>query len=492
MGSRIWAWTWILLTVSSLAGCLAGNDKSGNDTLLDPWRDPGTGAILHDALDAAIGEPVEVLHDHNDPSLHGGSFNMDFVSWSNLGITLGDNGFANFVLWDDPDGGESLALVAVDGDTEGGFVIVDVSDPRNLSVLGRYWIQGNGIQEVRITPNGEFAVMNVQEIPQPGALGDGDLEGDCSVCIHVVNIQDRTNPQRVSVWPVELLGTHNLDFEKYGNDLYLFYVGQPLGTPGVDVGNHVWIARFVQSGTDAQIFPVSRLAHDTSNDAGRSFPHDVLVDAHPTTNQKIAYVSHWQGGAITYDVTDPLNPKKLDVHADPAPSEVSNIHWFMQEPQERADGRVIAWSAPEIGELDSGSGVIRAYDVTNPADIIQIGTWQLPGEVTIPDRFIFSPHTAIADQARGLLAVSHYHAGLWILDASTPEEPRNLGYFMPQGDPNAPYTGPLWWKKPNFSPEGYGPNVYQARWKDDLLWVTDRGTGFYVLDYTGPVPGSVL
>ncbi len=481
---RSWIPTLLLLGVT-LAGCADVPDEP--DALLD-----------HDAIARLIGEPITIDHDHNDASLHTGSHNVDFVSWTSLGVELGVNGFANFVFWESDDGSEDLAFVAIDGDERAGFVIADVSDPLNVKVLGSYMIDGNSVQEVRVTPDGRHAAMNVQDLPAPGRLTDGDGASDCSACIHVVNVEDRTAPRLESVTPVELLGTHNLHFEEYDDGVYLFYVGQPLlGTNPDPVGNQVTIARLQDSPGGAFLAPVSQFRHDTSNDAGRSFPHDVLVQEHPVTGQKLAYVSHWQGGAIIFDVTNPVAPLEIGRYANPAPSELSNIHWIMQEPQARGAhmptaGRVFAWSAPEIGSLASGSGIIRAYDVTDPGVMNQVGSWRLPGTVPIEGRFIMSPHTAIPDQQRGLLAVAHYHAGVWILDIADPTNPRALGYYLPHGDPTAPYDGDIWWKKPNFSPDGFLPNAYQARWKDDLLWVTERGTGLYVLEYTGPVPGSLV
>lgn len=420
---------------------------------------------------------IEPYHDHNDATLHTGSHGIDFVNWSPLGVTLGGNGFANFVIWEGGD--HVLALVAVDGDEEGGFVIADITDPLDIQVLGTYWVPGNGIQEVRITPNGKFAVMNVQNIPQ------GDVTaglGACEVCLHVVNIEDRTAPRLSSIMPVELLGSHNMHFEEQNGNLYLYAVAQPLGGTPIEPGNHVWIYQFQELGTEALLLPVSQYAKNTINDVGRSFPHDVMVQEHPLTGQRIAYISHWDGGHVTVDVSNPLLPQELDIHADAAPSDALAVHWIWQEEWVRDDGRVIAWSAPEIGGLATGTGVIRALDVTNPADIQQIGTWELPGNVSIEGPYQFSPHTVFVDQATELAVVTHYHAGVWVLDVSNPENPVEVAFYLPHGNPEEPYLGEIWWKKPNFNPDGYGPNVYQARWHDGLLWVTDRGTGLYALE----------
>jgi hypothetical protein len=453
---------------------------------------PDGGAATFDAaaVEAALGAPLVLDHDHTRGSLHAGAFNVDFVAWSSLGVTLGENGFANFVFWNST--GEQLAFVAIDGDaTGGGFVVADVRDPRHIVPLGRYQVKGSGIQEVRAFPDGSRVVMNVQELPSAGVLTDVQGLQDCGVCLHVVNVEDRAQPRLESVIPVAVVGSHNMEIATYGNDVYVFYVGQLTGHPKEPVGNEVNIARLVQTPLGWQLVKVAEYRHaQAAAEVGLSFPHDVVVTEHPLTQQRIAWVSHWAGGAITVDVTDPLAPRELSVLADPAPSEVVDIHWYAPEPRPRGE-RLIAWSAPEIRTLGSGTGVVRAYDATDPAAVQQLGTWELPGDLVIPGQFLFSPHITQPDPERGLLAVSHYHAGVWVLDITNPERPRALGYYLPHGDPAQPYDGPIWWKKPNFDPDGFLPNVYQARWKDGLLWVTERGTGLYVLDYTGPVPGPV-
>jgi len=466
-----------LVLLILLAGCLGSPNAPPGPT---PVPDAA-------ALAKLIGTPIEVDHEHNDPTLHTGHVNLDFVAWSTLGVQLGVNGFANFVFYRDDD--EDLVFAAVDGDTNGGFVIADVSNPRDIQPLGRYTIQGSGIQEVRVFPGGSYALMNVQKTPNAQQLGDAEGGKDCTVCLHVVDVRDRTKPTFVSAFAVDILGSHNMHIQTIDGVAYVFYVGQPVGN--APPGNYVGIARFVGSPGGPQLVKVAEYRNaEAPTDPKQSFPHDVYVEQHPLTNQWVMYVSHWEGGAITVDVTNPLAPRQLDVVKDPAPSDVSNIHWFAPEPRARGD-RLIAWSAPEIGQLKTGSGVIRAYDATDPANLRQVGTWTLPGNVTIPNAFLMSPHITQVDMDRGLVAVAHYHAGVWVLNASDPAHPTALGYYLPHGDPDEPYAGPIWWKKPNFDPHGFGPNVYQARWKDGHLWVSDRGTGLYVLDYTGPVPGPL-
>lgn len=491
----------LLLTTSVLAGCISAPDNGLDEA---PSFLNEDGSIDHAGIAALIGAPIEVEHDHRDPSHpdHNGGVNLELVSWDTLGIELGEQGFANFVFYVDDD--EELAFVAIDGDTVAGFVIADISDPTNITVLGKHMMKGNSVQEVRVTADGKYALMNVQDIPAsvntgtpPSASADPPQEGaDCTVCLHLFDVSDRTDPVWLDALPVNNLGTHNMHVHTIDGTEYVFYVGQPLSYnhPTNVPGNYIGVAEIVETPAATKLAKVGEWRDPAvSNiDEGRSFPHDVMVYEHPVTGQHVGYLSYWDGGAVTVDFSDPTNPQTLDVDRTMEGSGALAIHWFMPEPEVRDDGRLIAWSAPEIGQLDSDSGAIRAYDVTDPADIRHLGHWNVPGEMSIPGKYVFSGHTTIPDMSRGLLAVSHYHAGVWILDATDPAEPKHLAYYMTNGNATDAYDGPIWWKKPNFSPDGFGPNVYQARWHEDLLFVTDRGTGLYVLDYTGPVPGSLL
>lgn len=477
------------IVLAVMGGCIT-DPQDQDDT-------PGGQGIDHAAIHDAIGEPIVMkehddTHDHTDPTHHQGSHKMELIAWSHLGITLGENGFANFVFHVTDD--EDLLFIAFDGDETGGFLIVDISDPAAPVELGEYRIRGTSVQEVRVSSSGDWAVMNVQHLPTGNTIDDLLYMGptDCWVCIHVVDVRDRSDPQLSSLFPVDLLGTHNMDFHTIDGDEYLFYVGQPL-LPGNTVpGNYVGAARFIETDTTAFLVDTGHYTHiPTYGASERSFPHDVIVEQHPLTGQHIAYISHWDGGALTVDVSNPQMAELLGVNTETEPSGALAIHWFAPEPHAREDGRLIAWSAPEIGALESDAGAVRAYDVTDPAEIEQIGTWMLPGDVWIPSAYIFSGHIVIPDMDRGLLAVSHYHAGVWVLDITDPEDPRHLAYYLPHTDPDDPYEGPIWWKKPNFNPAGFMPNVYQARWHDDLLFVSERGTGLYVLEYTGPIPGPI-
>ncbi|HEX2066266.1 MAG TPA: hypothetical protein VHI93_05570 [Candidatus Thermoplasmatota archaeon] len=140
-----------LLLVLLAAGCLGDGGPPASPTPR-PEVD-AAGRIDLEAVAANIGTPVALDHDHSDPRLHTAAHNVEQVAWSTLGVRLGENGFANFVLHRTP-ANRTLAFVAVDGDAQGGFTIADVTDPLDMRVVGSYRAPGSGFQEVRVTPDG--------------------------------------------------------------------------------------------------------------------------------------------------------------------------------------------------------------------------------------------------------------------------------------------------------------------------------------------------
>jgi hypothetical protein len=471
--------TGALVVLVALAGCLGQVD----DTDTDPATTPDDAKLDRAEIANEIGTPLELFHNHSIPELHNQSHNLDIVAYSDLGVNVGQggNGFADFQFH--PDDESELIVVAIDGDDEGGFNIVDVSDPQNMETVGTYRIAGSGMQEAVWSPSGDYVLMNVQDVPRAGPGG-----GDCQVCIHVVDVTDPTNPELVSRYPVDLLGTHNIELEEVDGETWVFYTGQPFGSD--PAGNYVGIGQLVERPMGAEIVKVTEYRHAPTYQQQNvsSFPHDTFIEEHPITGDLTMFASWWDGGAITVDVSDPSTPIEQDVVRKWAPSDALRIHQFAPEPEARDDS-VYAYSAPEVGELDSGSGVIRAYDVSDPADFNQIETWALPGNVTIPGRYLMSPHVADANLEENLLAVGHYHAGVWVLDISDPTNLTHLAFNERTGPPGELFTGDYWHKKPNFSPDGFMPNIFRVQWHEGQIWATERGSGVVVYDYTGPTPG---
>ncbi|HUR70324.1 MAG TPA: hypothetical protein VM370_13850 [Candidatus Thermoplasmatota archaeon] len=461
----------LLLVAVVLAGCASAPSGPDAAAITDPSE-----------LARLIGEPIEQIHDHTDPAQHVGAYGLRLVAWDPLiPDEIGTEGFAAMRIVDD------VAYIGTDG-AHAGFLMVDVSDPAKPVLLSQYVTPGGASQEAVPSSDGNWVFLNLQR--QPGAA---DLLADpargTGTGIQIVDVSDRANPRFESFVPVELLGTHVMMYFEWQGKQYLVYNGQPqrqsLPTGSVYTpppGNDVKIAEFTEIAGKRTLRPVGDFRLPDSFSAMTSqgcFPHDQYVSEHPITHQLILYVAHWDCGAVTVDLSDPSMPQLLDVDNVVEPSTRDRIHYFRPDPTPRG-GRIVAYSGPEIDISPGEPGYLRSYDVTDPADIRQIGAWRLPGEVENDKPFVFSPHNF--DFNGDVLALAHYHAGVWLLNISDPEHPSAMGYYFPHGNETDPYHGPeVWRKTPNF-PEPYFPNVYEVKWHRGYILVSERGSGLYVLE----------
>lgn len=466
-----------LLLVAALlaAGCVSAPAEHA-----PPPADPA-------AREALLGTPIEQLHDHTDASLHTGRSGLRLVSWSPLiPEELGTEGFAGLRVVGDH------AFLATDG-AHAGFLVVDVKDPRAPRLVSQYSTPGGASQEAVPSWDGDWVFLNLQRAPAPADLLADPTRGT-GTGIQIVDVRDKADPRFVSFFPVEVQGTHVMTYFEWQGKPYLAFNGQPLrrelptgATYTPPPGNVVKIAEIVDVAGVRTLRVVGEYRHTPSATAMTSqgcFPHDQWIEEHPRTGQLLMYVAFWDCGAVLVDISDPSMPTHVATDEQMEPSTRARIHFFRPDPTERQD-RVVAWSGPEIDESPGEPGYLRAYDVTDPAGIRQIGWWRLPGEVENDKPFLFSPHNF--DYRGDLMALAHYHAGVWVLDVSDPEDPHAIAYYLPHGNETRPFQGEVWRKTPNF-PEPYFPNVYEVKWHTSAtdgktyLLVSERGSGLYVLE----------
>lgn len=465
----------LIIFLFASAGCLA------------PTADVDPAALGVEDLAALIGEPIEQLHDHTDPSLHTGSQGLRFVAWDSLiPDEIGEEGFAGLRIVD------HYAYLATDG-AHAGFLIVDISDPTQPRLVSQYTTPGGASQEAVPSADGNWVFLNLQRVPAAADIAADPTRGT-GAGIQIIDVRDKENPRFESFVPVEILGSHVMFYTEIGGKPYVIYNGQPLrqGLPTGDVytpppGNVVKIAEFREVAGVHTLVTVSEFLLEDSLTAmvqQGCFPHDQWAEEHPLTGQHLLYVAYWDCGAVTIDISDPTMPVLLDVEKEMAPSTRNRVHFYRPDPTLR-DGKVVAYSGPEIDLSPGEPGYVRAYDVTDPTDVSQIGWWRLPGEVENDKPFLFTPHNF--DYRGDLMALAHYHAGLWVLNISDPTAPHAIAYYLPHGDHDHPYDGPeVWRKTPNF-PEPYFPNVYEAKFYtsptdgQEYILVSERGSGLYVL-----------
>lgn len=478
-----------------------GADEAANGTDDDASGDASTDDGPN--LEAIPADPVVKNHNHTRTTLHTGSANVEQLDWRPfIREDLGEVGFAGITICEEKD----LMILANDG-RWGGFLVVDVSDPADPTLLGRYKTNSTSTQEARPVDGCNYVLLNAQHFA--GNYEDARTDAEQTARnpekannwgIEVVDITDPRNPEFVRFRPVErTIGTHNIHEHTIDGDIYVFYTGQPLPLPllgtgeayTTPVGNFISIHKWSTT-PEPHLEPVSEWRHldsyaRTSDDG--SYPHDMEIRDDPLSDRVLMHVAHWDGGYVTVDVTDPTQPETLGSHRDPAPTpNVRSTHYALPDPTLR-DGQRIAWTGPEIGASEGTPGVVRAYDISDPANPEQVDTWSLPdADAENYKPYIFSPHNF--DFQGDVMALGHYHAGVWLLDVHDPRNVTTLGYFQPHGPDDDPYTGPVWRKQPNF-PVPYAPNVWGAKWIESggehYLYTVDRGLGLHILQLADPL-----
>jgi hypothetical protein len=475
----------------------SGDGTAGDDGSGDAEADDGT------SLEPIPEDPITRNHNHTRTDLHTGSANVEQLAWRPfIEGDLGEVGFAGFTFCPSRD----LMILANDG-RWGGFLVVDVSDPADPELVSRYKTNSTSTQEARPVDDCSHVLVNAQHFA--GTYEDTETDAEQTATnpekgnnwgVEIVDITDPTNPQFVRFRPVErTVGTHNIHTHEIGGDIYVFYTGQPFPLPVLGTGesyttpagNFISIQRW-STDPAPHMEPVSEwryLESYTRTSGDGSFPHDMIIRDDPLSDRVLMHVAHWDGGYVTVDVTDPANPQTRGSHSDPAPTpDVRSTHYAKPDPTLR-DGDRITWTGPEIGASEGTPGVVRAYDASDPADPTQINTWSLPDrDAENYKPYIFSPHN-FAFQG-DVMALGHYHAGVWLLDVSDPRNVTTLGYYQPHGPEGDPYDGPVWRKQPNF-PVPYAPNVWGAKWIEDggehYLYTVDRGLGLHVLQLADPL-----
>jgi len=130
-------------------------------------------------------------------------------------------------------------------------------------------------------------------------------------------------------------------------------------------------------------------------------PHDMLAF------EDRLYVNFWGAGYVVASMERPDAPQELGRYRYKYATSHANAVG-------RYGDRLIAFEGGE----DWGAH-LRVLDVTNPADIRQIGEWRLNEHVSI--------HNMVLVGTR--LYVAHYQGGVRVLDVSVPETPRQVAHF---------------------------------------------------------------
>lgn len=416
------------------------------------------------ALDAPAPDLApDVGHDHLALEGHTLAWNMARVGGLDLDALLdGEAGRASDLQFH-----EDLAAVAVNAGA-GGFVLLDASDPRNLTVLSRYRSGTDDNWYVKFTPDGRFIVLtaNARLPPTPGAaladLTDPTLP-HAARGLQVVDITDPSAPALAAVYPSPIRAINAATWEAGGAT----YVAASVITdravggfpkPGL-VANEIHILRLDGAGQPSLV-----ARWGPPQDAGPEvFVHDLSVEVHPLTGATLVYAACWDAGAYLVDVSDPAAP--TTVGSFRPEGDTPQVHTVKPHPG-LLGGKQYTLTSPETF-ADQASGRYHLLDTTDPSAPTLVATWEAPGALVNAEPLLWSPHESAL--SNGTAYTSDFHLGVVALS-------------LPELTPIAAWAAP---------PEA--PREESARWavdvetvvaRDGFVYAVDMGRGLDVLALT--------
>lgn len=401
---------------------------------------------------------IEGVHDHSDPALHTGAFDVDLLGHDVLASadpTMLPGGYTEVSL------AAGYAYVSNWGPHRA-FSIVDASDParpvhvsdfapnRLLDPLrpggGSYW-------DVSAFPEGDLVVSSAQAL----AIVDGGAD-ELGGGLYLVNVTDKQAPYLESftqvIDPDALVpaGVHN---------------ARPFR-----VGGERFVAATTANG-QTYLFLVAGEAGARTLEQVAAVPgvHDTTVQVHPVTGETLLYGAN--GGVVITDVSDPRDPEVISVL--PNAQNLSAYHLIVPS-DVLVEGRHYTVSGTEDTQGDPQA--LTVIDTTDPRSPFVVSTWRVPfPDLALPGAYRYTTHNFDVDHGR--IYLGHYHAGVWVIDISSvhnAHHPVTLGYYQPHAAPPQVPRTPL---------GADVPAVWSVVRHDGVVWAADVNTGLYALTFTG-------
>ena len=328
-------------------------------------------------------------------------------------------------------------LAAVVQREEGRVALVDVSDPANLRVLGRY--DGNtGRPELDDPFDGDVAFSSdgryLFYARQTHQFSNDGL--------HVVDILDPSQPRLVEYVPGG--GTLRVAYHRSGEDEYVITADAVAG---------IIVFRFIRTGAGGTLVPVHVDAQPLLKVGGPASA-GLVVDPHdPILSRPLLYVTTGETGLQVFDFSDPAEPVLLGSWATAGLADV--------EVSATAEGRTV-YAATEYWFTASTAPRIVELDATNLGAITERRRFS-PGEPDYPSGV--SWRLQGIELSEGLLYVAHSHAGVGVIDTCCASAPPR-GSTTDLGDGN---TGGEF---PNVAPYAMDVEV-----SGGVAFVSDASTG---------------
>ncbi len=430
----------VLLSISLVLAPMAAADPGHEGDLGELGGFPG----------ASLGEPgplppaslrastrnIKVLG-HADP---GGGFNADVVahrgfaylgSWGN---SFGEGAFC-------PSQGVRVYSLRAPSNPTLVSTFAHGAEPGAVSLAGT-WTEKVIVKRVE-TPwfEGDLAAVSIQ------TCVDGSFRG-----FGLWDVTDPVHPQWLSLYSAPGTGgSHELWLEVRGDRAYVYtaipfseFDTSPDGgvTPGradfriVDVSNPASPIDVGEWGAWAELglFPFSM---DANGVFRVNFVHSVIGEGTK------AYLSYWDFGTVILEVSDPANPTFIG-HTAYTDSEEGNAHsaWLGM------GGNLLIQTDEDFNPspdpvLETAWGYARFFDISDPANPAQLGTFKLPTTTQFPPPLgFFSVHDPKV--LGGLAYFSWYSEGVVVVDISRPANPRRVAQFVPEpaADPRGFFAPP--------------------------------------------------
>lgn len=469
-------------------------------------------------------------HDHGDRDDHLGASTPNFE-------LLGHNGLPTAAYSGRPAGayacgdsaenaaGRRLTVVSVFQDARIAFVLADVTDAANPLKVGEFTMRGVGNYDAAITRDARFAVVGFTSAARtPGAAVAGDAAERPSLSftgcsgeevalaipeslvvtagIILVDLSTPSQPRFADYDPVPGFNLHSVSSAADGADHYVIASVVNLAHPA----SHFAFDRVVDTPLGARLVRIAMVASPPVSVSlaaqavvvpAWNGHVDATMQRHPIDGHLYAYLSDWDGGMLTVDMTVPAAPLVVSTWVPPAGTakvqarSISSDCWdyAIHEvlPIEGTwDGRhyvLAGQECPYKRTTGTRGGSVYVIDNTNPVTPTLVSEWHLP-EDTAPWTMTYqaSPHY-IALHNRTLFA-SAYHAGLWAIDLANPAQPAAIGVYLPV---NVPAGAPA------HAPDGTPMSLQVDVFPDGVIVLNDESSGVYTLrfDATNPAPRAL-
>lgn len=416
------------LVLVALAGCLTVDDTPA----AEPYN----------------GEPIIVYdegHDHNDPAQHEDSaFNARILDVDDLRrfgasdeIIVGAHAMA---IHDD------LLAVAVFGnhddnpEAQAGFHLFDVSTPGRMKHLS-YWeapTSVRGDRTIAFHPEGTHVFLGFEGGARPG--------------VAAVDVQDPENPVEVAFYADDVVdsGPHTVAAGMVGGVPHVFLLSYGVTILSFEDDVFSLQGKFV---TQDELGAATGVRHLLPGDvegpgyattfALRSvYGHDMTFYNDPTSGKSFLSVAYGYDGFKVLDVSIPPAPM-LEARFQPE-ADTAHPHYVHTASMERLeDGTLVVVVGTETFETEN-QGIpspLWILDATDAAtdgvpltDMEAITKWTNPDGAPSGALGLSLHFTRLQD---GLLYISHYHGGVWVLDVRTPElraNPEILAAIQPVPD----------------------------------------------------------